>query len=144
MRVGFGREVVYPRNARPSDFHDWRRTPLNLGIRFSNKRSAQLNLHRMDPVHRCDYLSGQTWIVQEWLSGAWERENAMTESTHALLTAIDRELHADHLPTLTKPLPRELEDLVAQLVVFEFGKRGSTERSVEVLHSSIAHPGPQP
>jgi hypothetical protein len=68
----------------------------------------------------------------------------MTESTHALLTAIDREPHADYLPTLTKPLPRELEDLVAQLVVFEFGKRGSTERSVEVSQSCIAHPGPQP
>jgi hypothetical protein len=67
----------------------------------------------------------------------------MTESTHALWTAIGRELHADYLPTLTKPLPRELEDLIAQLVAFEFGKRGSTERSVEVLQSSIAHPGPQ-
>jgi hypothetical protein len=67
----------------------------------------------------------------------------MTESTHALWTAIGRERHADYLPTLTKPLPRELEDLIAQLVAFEFGKRGSTERSVEVLQSSIAHPGPQ-
>ena len=60
----------------------------------------------------------------------------MTESTHALWTAIGRELHADYLPTLTKPLPRELEDLIAQLVVFEFGKRGSTERSVEVLQTA--------
>jgi hypothetical protein len=68
----------------------------------------------------------------------------MTESMPALLTAIDRELHADCLPTLAKPLPRELEDLIAQLVAFEFGKRGSTERSVEVSQSSIAHPGPQP
>jgi hypothetical protein len=144
---------LYPRNQTccghtraPFDFHDWRHTTLNLGIRFSNKRSVQLNLHRMDPVDRYDYLCGQTWIVQqrEWLSGACERENAMTESTHALSAAIDRELHADYLPTLTKPLPRELEDLIAQLVVFEFGKRGSTERSVEVLQSSIAHPGPQP
>jgi len=67
----------------------------------------------------------------------------MTESMHALLTAIGRELHADYLPTLTKPVPRELEDLIAQLVAFEIGKRGSTERSVEILQSSIAHPGPQ-
>jgi hypothetical protein len=67
----------------------------------------------------------------------------MTESMHALLTAIGREMHADYLPTLTDPLPRELEDLIAQLVAFEAGKRGSTERSVEILQSSIAHPGPQ-
>jgi hypothetical protein len=67
----------------------------------------------------------------------------MTESMHALLTAIGRELHADYLPTLTDPLPRELEDLIAQLVAFEAGKRGSTERSVEILQSSIAHAGPQ-
>ena len=67
----------------------------------------------------------------------------MTESMHALLTAIGREPHADYLPTLTEPLPRELEDLIAQLVAFEAGKRGPTERSVEILQSSIAHPGPQ-
>jgi hypothetical protein len=67
----------------------------------------------------------------------------MTESMHALLTALCRDLHADYWPTLTDPLPRELEDLIAQLVAFEAGKRGSPERSVEILQSSIAHPGPQ-
>jgi hypothetical protein len=67
----------------------------------------------------------------------------MTESTHALLTAIGRELHAEYSPTLTEPLPRELEDLIAQLVALENGRRGSAERSVEVSQSSIAHPEPQ-
>jgi hypothetical protein len=73
-----------------------------------------------------------------------EREDAMTESSmHALLSAIGCENHAEHLPSLVEPLPRELEDLIAQLVAFEIGKRGSTERSVEVLPSSIVHPRPQ-
>ena len=67
----------------------------------------------------------------------------MTESMHALLTALCRDLHADYWPILTDPLPRELEGLIAQLVAFEAGKRGSTERSVEILQSSIAHAGPQ-
>jgi hypothetical protein len=54
------------------------------------------------------------------------------------LTAIGRRLHADYLPTLAQPLPSELKDLVAQLVALEFGKRGSTQRPVEVLQSAIA------
>jgi hypothetical protein len=62
----------------------------------------------------------------------------MTKSMHASLTAIGRRLHADYLPTLAQPLPSELKDLVAQLVALEFGKRGSTQRSVEVLQSAIA------
>jgi hypothetical protein len=62
----------------------------------------------------------------------------MTKSMHASLTAIGRRLHADYLPTLAQPLPSELKDLVAQLVALEFGKRGSTQRPVEVLQSAIA------
>jgi hypothetical protein len=67
----------------------------------------------------------------------------MTISMHASLTAIGRRLHADYLPILAKPLPSELNDLVAQLVALEIGKRGSTERSIEVLQSAIAQPGLQ-
>jgi hypothetical protein len=44
---------------------------------------------------------------------------------------------------VAKPLPSELKHLVAQLVALEAGKRGSTERSVEVLQSAIAQPGPR-
>ena len=62
---------------------------------------------------------------------------------YELCSAIGNRLHADYMPTLAEPLPRELKDLIAQLVAFEAGKRGSTERSVEILQSSIAHPGPQ-
>jgi hypothetical protein len=65
----------------------------------------------------------------------------MTKSMHASLTAIGRRLHADYLPTLAQPLPSELKDLVAQLVALEFGKRGSTQRAVEVLQPAIARLG---
>ena len=65
----------------------------------------------------------------------------MTKSMHAAVTAIGRQLHADYLPTLAKPLPAELKELVAQLVALEKGKRGSTERSIEVWQSAIAQPG---
>lgn len=62
----------------------------------------------------------------------------MTTSMRASLIAIGRQLQADYLPTLSKPLPSELEELVAQLVALESGKRGPAERSVEVLQSAIA------
>ena len=61
----------------------------------------------------------------------------MTASMRASLTAIGRQLQADYLPTLSKPLPGELEELVAQLVALESGKRGSAERPVEVLQSAV-------
>ena len=65
----------------------------------------------------------------------------MTELTQASLTAIGCQLQAGCLSTLPKPLPRELRDLIAQLVAFEIGKRGSSDRSLEVLQSAIADPG---
>lgn len=67
----------------------------------------------------------------------------MTKSMHASLAAIGRQLDVDYLPTVAKPLPSELKHLVAQLVALEAGKRGSTERSVELLQSAVAQPGPQ-
>jgi hypothetical protein len=62
----------------------------------------------------------------------------MINSMHPAFTAICRELDADYLPNLAKPLPRELEDLLAQLVAYEIRKRGSTEHSVEELQPLIA------
>ena len=59
----------------------------------------------------------------------------MTMSTQAALEAIGRQLDANYLPTLTKPLPRELEHLLAQLVAYEMRKRTSTERSGQGLQS---------
>jgi hypothetical protein len=67
----------------------------------------------------------------------------MTKSIHASLAAIGRQLDANYSPAVAKPLPSELKHLVAQLVALEAGKRGSTERSVQVWQSAIAQPGPQ-
>jgi hypothetical protein len=67
----------------------------------------------------------------------------MTISMRASLTAIGRQLHADYLPSLAKPLPNELQGLVARLVALEIGKRGTTARSIDVLQFAIAPPRPQ-
>jgi len=47
----------------------------------------------------------------------------MTTPTDDTLTAIGRRLSITYLPTVLEPLPRELNDLVAQLVAFEMRKR---------------------
>ena len=47
----------------------------------------------------------------------------MTISTDMAFTAICRQLDADYLPTFARPLPRELEDLLAQLVEYEIRKQ---------------------
>jgi hypothetical protein len=62
----------------------------------------------------------------------------MTVSMRASLSAIGRQLHASYMPTLARPLPSELQDLVVQLVALERGKRGSTERSIGRLQTSAA------
>jgi hypothetical protein len=64
----------------------------------------------------------------------------MTRSMQASLTAIGRQLHDDYLPTLAKPLPSDLKDLVARLVALEINKRGSSKRAIAVLQSVTPHP----
>jgi hypothetical protein len=54
----------------------------------------------------------------------------------ASLTAIGHHLHADYSATVAKPLPRELRELVAQLVALESGKRRAAERSAQILQSA--------
>ena len=44
------------------------------------------------------------------------------------LSAIGRQLSVAYLPTVREPLPRELKDLVVQLVAFEMRERGSSAR----------------
>ena len=46
----------------------------------------------------------------------------MTAPTDDTLTAIGRQLSITYLPTVLEPLPRELNDLLAQLA-FEMRKR---------------------
>ncbi len=49
------------------------------------------------------------------------------------LTAIGRQLSVGYLPTVLEPLPRELNDLVAQLVAFEMRKRELSARPSETV-----------
>ena len=66
----------------------------------------------------------------------------MTRSMQASLTAIGRQLNEDYQPTLAKPLPTELKDLVARLVALEINKRGSSRRAA-VLQARAAPPEPK-
>jgi hypothetical protein len=57
--------------------------------------------------------------------------------------AIARRLHDQYVPTLAEPLPRELEDLIAQLVAFETRKRGPRARAAQVSRSIMAQLTPR-
>ena len=63
---------------------------------------------------------------------------------HEVCSAIAGRLHANYLPTLAEPLPRELQGLIAQLVEFEMRNRGSNARPVETLRSVMEQLVPQP
>ena len=62
----------------------------------------------------------------------------MTVLVDDTLNVIGRQLSVAYLPTVREPLPRELKDLVMQLVAFETRKRGSSARSAEALQSVMA------
>jgi hypothetical protein len=68
----------------------------------------------------------------------------MTALMDDTLSAIGRQLSAAYLPTVEEPLPKELKDLVVQLVAFEMRKRGSSARSAEALQSVMAQLAPDP
>ena len=68
----------------------------------------------------------------------------MTTPTDDTLTAIGRQLSITYLPTVPEPLPRELNDLVAQLVAFEMRKRESSARPSETLQFVMAQLAPDP
>jgi hypothetical protein len=57
----------------------------------------------------------------------------MTTPMDDTLIAIGRQLSVAYLPTVLEPLPRELNDLVAQLVAFEMRKREPSARPSETL-----------
>ena len=68
----------------------------------------------------------------------------MTTPMDDTLTAIGRQLSVAYLPTVLEPLPRRLNDLVAQLVAFEMRKRGSSARPAEALQFVMAQLAPDP
>ena len=59
-------------------------------------------------------------------------------------SAIGRDLSAAYLPIVREPLPRELKDLVLQLVASEMRKRGSSARPPEDLQFAMAQLAPDP
>jgi hypothetical protein len=66
----------------------------------------------------------------------------MTMFMREPLFAIGRGLQAEYLPAVRQPLPNELEDLLAQLVSLEAGRRASAEP--EVSQPMLALPRPRP
>jgi hypothetical protein len=70
--------------------------------------------------------------------------NTMTTLMDDTLSAIGRQLSVAYLPTVREPLPRELKDLVGQLVAFEMRKRGSNARPAEALQLVMAQLAPDP
>ena len=66
----------------------------------------------------------------------------MTAPMDDTLTAIGRQLSVAYLPTVLEPLPRELSDLVAQLVAFEKRKRKPSARPSETLQFVMAQLAP--
>jgi membrane fusion protein (multidrug efflux system) len=63
-----------------------------------------------------------------------QREGNMTDSIYNSQSTLASRSSVDVLPTLAPPLPRELNDLIAQLIVFETRKRASdVRRSVSLL-----------
>ena len=68
----------------------------------------------------------------------------MTKPMDETLTAIGRQLSIAYLPTVLEPLPRELNDLVAQLVAFETRKRESSARPSETVQVVTAQLAPDP
>ena len=75
--------------------------------------------------------------ANRWLSKP-VKGNTMTALMDDTLSAIGRQLSDAYLPTVREPLPRELKDLVLQLVAFEMRKRGSSARSADGLQSVMA------
>ena len=68
----------------------------------------------------------------------------MTAPMDDTLSAIGRQLSVAYLPTVREPLPRELKDLVVQLVAFEMRKRGSCARPEQALQFAMAQLAPDP
>lgn len=68
----------------------------------------------------------------------------MTTPMDDTLTAIGRQLSVAYLPTVLEPLPRELNDLVAQLVAFETRKRELNARPSEIVRLVMAQLAPDP
>jgi len=70
--------------------------------------------------------------------------NTMTKLMDDTLSAIGRQLSVAYLPTVREPLPKELKNLVLQLVAFEMRKRGSSAKPTHALQLVMAQLAPDP
>ena len=72
----------------------------------------------------------------------------MTAPMDDTRSAIRRQQLFADWPPVKEPMPRELKDLLVQLVALEMQlemhKRGSSAKSVEALQSVMAQPAPDP
>ena len=116
----------------------------NQGMCRSNECGARFNLRRMDRFLSMSMLVWRLGVSRhEEHPEPHIRESAMTRSMQASLTAIGRQLHDDYQPTVEKPLPTELKDLVARLIALEINKRGTSRRAIAVLQARAAQPEPK-
>ena len=60
----------------------------------------------------------------------------MTAPMDDTLTAIGRQLSTAYLPIVREPLPRELKDLLAQLVASEMRKRDSIASPLAIRYGT--------
>jgi hypothetical protein len=68
----------------------------------------------------------------------------MTTPMGDMLAAIGRQLSVGYLPSVLEPLPREVNELVAQLVAIEKRKRESSARPSETLQFVMAQLATEP
>lgn len=68
----------------------------------------------------------------------------MTALMDDTLSAIGRQLSVAYLPTVREPLPREIKQLVLQLIAFEMRKEGSSARPAESLQFVMEQLAPDP
>jgi hypothetical protein len=93
---------------------------------------------------REDYVGGQSQVDQ-WHGGYLElqmRNAAMTKLVQASFVAIGRHLRDDYSQRAPAPLPRELKDLLSQLVAFDFAKQ-SNQQPVAVLQAEMVQALPR-
>jgi hypothetical protein len=126
---------------KPKGMH-WRIYRRLEQLRPVNQRSTQRNNKNIPHDQRAmDRAIPNLQIASRLAQSAMEnqrQEYVMTTPTDNTLTAIGRQLSVACLPTVVEPLPRELKDLVAQLVGFEMRKRELSARPSETLQFVMA------
>jgi hypothetical protein len=124
------------------------KTQRAFSLRLVNQRSVRRNNKNIPHDHRAMDRGNPNRQIDIWASqsaiGNQKQEYVMTTPMDNTLTAIGRQLSVAYLPTVLEPLPRELNDLVAQLVALEMCKPESSARPSETLQFVMAQHAPDP